>query len=204
MPTDTKITLSPQEQQLVNDREWILTKRAVTDKVYAMMGGFSASLKTLLEQEKEWMPAEVLNSEPKIYKGENYLDMPYVLLDHPRCFRSRDVFAIRTMFWWGHFFSFTLQLGGSYARSYRQNIITHRDELIASGFYLCVNEDPWQHHFEDGNYQSIGEMGLDAMESILAQRDFLKLSVKFDLDQWNGMPELAAQTYARILRLLKP
>ena len=55
----------------------------------------------------------IVQSTPKIAKGENYLQLPYVLLDYPRCFDKENIFAIRTMFWWGNFFSITLHLSGS-------------------------------------------------------------------------------------------
>ena len=60
------------------------------------------------------MPEVIKTSTPKISKGENYKDLPYVMLDYPRCFQKEKTIAIRTFFWWGNFFSINLQLSGEY------------------------------------------------------------------------------------------
>ena len=62
------------------------------------------------------LPEAVIQSSPKITRGENYQLLPYVILDYPRCFQKEQVFAIRTMFWWGKGISITLHVSGNVAR----------------------------------------------------------------------------------------
>ena len=64
-----------------------------------------------------------LNSSPKISKGENYKGLPWLVLDYPRYFNKEDIFAIRTLFWWGNFFSITLHISGKYKMRYEKKII---------------------------------------------------------------------------------
>ena len=204
MVTSTKITLSQQELQMVNDKEWILTKRKIIDKVMALLGQVSEKFKPIADKEKEWLPGEVINSEPKIYKGENYRMLPYVLLDYPRRFEAADAFAIRTLFWWGHFFSITLHLAGKYKNKFETAIINNSAILARADFFICINEDQWQHHFEADNYLPVNEMDVKKLEQITGQRPFLKLTLQFSLQQWDEIPDLLEESFALILQLLKP
>lgn len=42
---------------------------------------------------------------PKVTRGENYLDMPYVVLDVPQLKQQEISDKLRIMFWWGHYIS---------------------------------------------------------------------------------------------------
>lgn len=203
MITPAKITLSAQERQLVTNSEWILTKRVITDKVYLLLGVLSESMKGLLEKERKWLPAAIVNSEPKIYKGENYRLLPYVLLDHPRCFSGTDVFAIRTMFWWGNFFSITIQFSGIYKKMYTDALIKNIATLQAGDYYTCVNEDAWQHHFDSDNYAKASTIEMATLQCMLEDRPFIKLARSFSLDQWDEMPALLERSFIDLLQLLK-
>ena len=65
---------------------------------------------------------------------------------------GKDIFAIRTMFWWGNFFSITLHLSGIYKTMFAQKIIACYELLKETDFFICVHEEQWQHHFEKDNY----------------------------------------------------
>ena len=199
----SKLNLSDEELQLVNNSDWILTKRIIIDKVYRLFGNLAETIKTTVEEESNWLPAEVLQSTPKISKGENYLQLPYVLLDYPRCFDTENVFAVRTMFWWGNFFSMTLQLSGTYKKMFVENICNNKEILTERNFFVCTNEDQWQHYFEEDNYCSVNQLTEKEFKQIIMQRQFVKLAVKFNLQQWKGMSGLLEKSFADIMRLIK-
>ena len=203
MITPTKITLSPQELQLVTNTEWILTKQLIMDKVFELLGELCEKMKELIAKEKEWLPNAVLISEPKIFKGENYLKLPYVMLDYPRCFDSTDIFAIRTMFWWGNFFSITIQLSGRYKKMFEKNIIKNRDACQTKNFYCCINDDQWQHHFNTGNYCKVSAMGIEEFENNISGRQFIKIAISYSLYQWNDIPVLLERSFFEMLQLLR-
>jgi len=96
--------LSTKELELVTNPNIILTKNAIIGKVYDLFGQLSEAYKTVLTNK------ELLAIGPKIARGENYQGLPWVMLDFPRKFTQSDTMAIRSFFWWGHFFSITLQL----------------------------------------------------------------------------------------------
>jgi hypothetical protein len=199
----SKLTLSDEEQQLVNNSDWILTKRVIIDKVYQLLGNLSDGQKIVIEKEKKWLPLPVIQSTAKISKGESYRQLPYVLLDYPRCFDAENAFAIRTMFWWGNFFSMTLQLSGTYKQMLEQNISKKKNLLEQHHFFLCINESPWHHHFDNDNYIALKQLAEKEMERIIYQKHFVKLAVKYPLGKWEEIPVLLEKSFIDILELLK-
>ena len=110
----TKIHLSADELQLVQNAQLLLTKNTIIEKVYALFGELASELQQSSIYATRNLPAELLTLGPKISRGEKYKGLPYVMLDYPRCFGKEDIFAVRTFFWWGNFFSVTLHLKGKY------------------------------------------------------------------------------------------
>jgi len=129
-------------------------------------------------------PSEIFNTSPKISKGENYLGLPWLMLDHPRHFEKENCFTIRTFFWWGNTFSITLHLSGKYKKMYEEKIISKFEMLQQKNFYLCISEDEWSHHFEKTNYTSLNELNSETFKGNLKERNFIKLAIKIDLSQW--------------------
>ena len=199
MPLQTKIALSDKERSFVTSTDWILTKQAIIQKVYTLLAACSTTIRDGMI-EKQSLPETVRFSVPKIFKGEHYQQLPYVLLDYPRHFEKADVFVIRTMFWWAHFFSITLQVSGKY-----KSLVKSADDikqLPAEGLFVCVNEDQWQHHFGADNYIRVSDISVEALSELFAQRSFIKLAIQFDLSHWDAMPGLLTEGYETIAALM--
>jgi hypothetical protein len=203
MTDKSKLMLSAEELQLVSTTNWILTKRKIIDNVNIFFANFADDMKAVVMGEKEWLPHAVTSSTPKIAKGENYLQLPYLILDYPRCFDKENVFAIRTMFWWGNFFSCTLHLSGSYKIMFQQNVIKNIAVLPKDIFYICINKDEWQQHFEDNNYVALNKLTEAEIQKIIVQQHFIKVAAKFSLHQWNEIDVLLEKSFADVLHLLK-
>ena len=203
MTEKSKLTLSAEEQQLITNAAWILTKRTIIDKVNLVFGGLADTMRgTILQYEKS-LPLVVTQSTPKIAKGESYLQLPYVLLDYPRCFDKENVFAIRTMFWWGNFFSCTLHLSGSYKAMFEQALQKNIAGLQKNDFYICVNTNEWQHHFEPDNYLPANKFTQEEIKNILMQQPFIKVAAKFSLHRWSEINVLLEKCFSDVLHLLK-
>ncbi|MEP7166235.1 MAG: hypothetical protein ABI741_16150 [Ferruginibacter sp.] len=201
MSSATKITLSDKELSLVINAEWILTKQIIIDKVYHLFAEAIPVIRSQVLNERALFPAEVISSVPKIYKGENYLQLPYVMLDYPRCFNKENIFAVRTMFWWANFFSITLHVSGYHVNVVRENLLKNR-ELIGSEFFIGVNENQWEHHFEVNNFLPCGQLNKEQQIKLFEQNDFIKLALKFDLHEWNNIPALLHEGYKKIAALI--
>jgi len=198
----SKLTLSDEEQQLVNNSNWILTKRVIIEKVYHLFGNLSGAIESAVEKEGE-LPLPVKRSTAKISRGENYRQLPYVLLDHPRCFDTENIFAVRTMFWWGNFFSMTLHLSGDYKKMFEEKLCNNLDLLRTNDFYLCINGDQWQHNFDEDNYRAVKLLSDTEAGDHIRQATFIKLAIKFPLEKWNEMPVLLERSFFMILGLLR-
>ena len=171
-------------------------------KAYLLFGEAAASLQSILDSGSGLHQNLVIPS-PKIARGENYKGLPYVMLDYPRHFGKENIFAFRTMFWWGNFLSFTWHLKGSYALAYRSVILSHHKQLAKSGFHICVNEDEWQHDFEVSNYFPAHRLSTEALAMVLDSKAFIKLSVKIPLDHWNDANDVLMKNYLLILELVE-
>jgi len=192
-----KLALSEEELRLVTDPGIILTKNAIIRKVYNLFGELSERMQNDLI-----LPAEVAVIPPKISKGEAYQELPYVMLDHPRYFHAQHVLAIRTFFWWGHFFSVTLHLKGRYAELYRRTLIKHFDILAGNGYRICVSDDEWQHDLDSDAYTALAGLGSQEFESLLEVCPFVKIGRKFSLEQWQEMLQLLRGTQQELGKLI--
>ena len=195
----TKIQLSAKELELINNAEIILTKNSIISKVYDLFGILADEFRAT-ETIKN-LPEEVQRWSPKIARGENYLGLPYVMLDFPRLFEKEDVFAVRTMFWWGNFFSITLHLKGKYKTAYEEKVSSRHDDLRLHDFYVCISEKEWQHHFEIDNYVMVGTTTQSEFTALLRQKDFIKLSKRHPVSAWDSVQLFLEDAFQQIVLL---
>jgi hypothetical protein len=198
----TKIRLSPEEEELVATADWILTKNRVIQKINQLLSNVQTSQQQLL-QSCATLEKEVLTSSPKISKGENYKGLPWLVLDYPRYFNKEDVFAIRTFFWWGNFFSITLHLSGKYKVKYEKKIIRSFESLKEKDFSVCINEEQWEHHFEASNYLPVSGMNQLHFEERIHNGSFIKLAKKIPLKQWDDVEKKLLEIFGQLINTLK-
>jgi hypothetical protein len=201
MDTGTKVYLSQQELELACNRDFILTKRTVIDKASHLLSNFSETIKPLITP-ADFLPEEVKASVPKIYKGENYCQFPYVLLDYPFSFKKENIFAVRTFFWWGNFFSITLQLSASYKTLFEKNIVDNI-QLLNNDFSICINKNQWQHHWQADNYVSINSLPTFTIKNIIQEKDFIKIAAKLPVEKWNDAENMLLNNFTALISLLK-
>ncbi|QEH39630.1 hypothetical protein [Chitinophaga sp. XS-30] len=191
--------LSQEERQIITDAEWLLRKNEVIQKVYHLFGAMHEALAA--DPVISRFPGD--GAQPaKISRGEQYLGLPWVVLDYPRVFGKDNIFACRTFFWWGRFFSTTLHMAGAGLEPYRAVLTGKQHQLAADGWYICVQEDPWQHHFEPVNYQPVADISSEQWEELVQNRSFVKLAKRFDVLTWGKMISNAVAVYAALLDML--
>ena len=198
----TKIRLSEEEVSLAKNAEIILTKNAVMKK----MQGLMEELQSLHETEltgRSFLPSEVRRQGPKISRGENYLGLPYLVLDQPRCFEINHIFAIRILFWWGRSFILTLHLSGRHKKMFEERLLDAYDELAAAGFHFCINEDQWMHHLEADNYISLKDSTKQEVDKFNASKPFLKLAKRIELGDINNTPLEIHESFLFVLDVLE-
>lgn len=196
MQDQAKVSLSGFELNLVSDANIILTKNTIIKKVVQLFGQLNTAYKhepLLLK-----LPSEVLLQPAKISKGENYKGLPYIMLDYPRCFGKEDVFAIRTFFWWGNFFSITLHLKGIYKEQYQQKIFNAISNNQLNGSFINTNSAEWEHYLSD-SYKIISS----SLHTVTLQENaVLKLVSKIELKEWELAEEFLQVQFKKYLELL--
>lgn len=197
-----KIRLSQKEIELVTNSDLILTKNAILEKTKQLLLDVQDKQLLLLQSTPAAFSRSLLKSTPKISKGENYKGLPYLVLDFPRLFEPTGIFAIRTLFWWGNFFSVTLHLSGHYKERFENQIMDAYHNLAKKGFYICVNSEQWEHHFEKDNFQPLSVMQKTEFEKIIKEKIFIKLSHKILPGQWNDAREHLVNYFKQIVETM--
>lgn len=190
----TKIALSPDELNLVTNAQILLTKNQIIQKVQQFFGHLSTNF---VDKAAGLLHGEISAVQSKISRGENYLGLPYVVLDYPRVFEKENTLAIRTFFWWGNFFSITLQLKGALKSKYQALLQDLINNGQFSGWYINSTNEEWQHHFEPANYQPV------ETSTNIIERDVIKLATKIPLNEWDDAEVFLSDKFSMLLSALQ-
>jgi hypothetical protein len=196
MQEQAKVSLSPFELKLVSDSQWILTKNGIIQKVYQLFGNLSEVYKT--DERLMLLPEAVKDIGPKISKGENYNGLPYVMLDYPRCFGKEDVFAIRSFFWWGKFFSITLQLKGVYKERYQQKIIIAIRKGLLNHCSINTGNEEWNHNIIE-SMRPIENANADKIVS----NEIIKIAAIHPIEKWDHAFSFYKKQFELFLEITK-
>ena len=177
------VHLSVAELQLVQNAGVILTKNTIIKKMVALLETLQNDLRTETGNGVDSSP--IFSLAPKISKGENYHGLPYVVLDYPRFHQHMDLCFIRSMFWWGHYFSSTLQVAGKYKTGLVQILLASSPALVSGNYFVGVSPDPWQHHFEETNYSKIQSLSPTDFETLLLKQEHIKIATHWPLAEWD-------------------
>jgi hypothetical protein len=192
MEEQANVSLSVFELELVTNPDWILTKNRVIQKVYELFG-------LLSEVYKQYDPLlnEPVQLSPKIAKGENYKGLPYVMLDYPRYFGKEDVFAIRTFFWWGNFFSITLHLKGRYKTEFETKIISALLKGELNDAWINTSEEEWMHDINNAHVKPV----VQSKAAELLHRNLVKLTFTIPLQEWNEAKQFLEKKFKLFVKI---
>ena len=196
----TKIQLLPAEMELVSSPDIILTKNAILQKIKLFLEGIQMKQFDILNDYSSQLPGEILKISPKISRGENYKGLPWLVLDNPRYFQHNNIFAIRTMFWWGNFFSITLHLSGNNKTTFLRKIVGNIPGLKENDFGVYAGNIEWEHDLDPNSYKKLSSLGTDDLNQIVSANNFLKLAIKFPIDSLEAIEEKLLRNYELLVR----
>lgn len=197
-----QIYFNPKEVNYIRDQDFLITKRKITDKIFSLLVGVQDTIAPILEKYSSKIPKKVLTIAGKISKGENYKDLPYLILDYPRYFKKHNTFAFRTMFWWGNYFSITLHLQGESLHLLKDNMINKIAYLGENNYYICINDTPWEYHFEQDNYIPLVSLPKERIEAIFQDHEFIKISTRIELEEFSQLNNKVADFVETMLSAL--
>ena len=198
MHDTNSIPLTQNEIKTLANKDFFVIKQSVTNKIQQQFHFLKDKLRSEVEGCKINIPKEAIVNNGRIFRGENYLGYPYIMLDYPRFFDKSQVFSFRNMCWWGNHFSFTLHLSGQFLDCFRENIKRNIMDIKGKEFYYCVNTNPWEYHYELDNYQKIDDLlslSPDEFKMNILKRDFIKLSRKIDISCWDEVLTIGPETF---------
>jgi len=169
----------------------------ITGKLFTLFHEFKEAMEASPVHRDFRFPEGTDYQTGKILRGENYKGLPYVILDFPRLFQSENIFAFRTIFWWGNYFSFTLHLKGKPLMRYRDVLIKNLP-LRGTGILLYTGADEWEHDVSVPEYVSLSNQSSE----VLRRMEFIKLSKKLELKSYPLLLEKGREAYEGFLKLL--
>jgi len=193
--------LEQKDLQLLENSEFLIQKRIVSDKIVEVLASLKKEYKNTFDQ----LPSNhnihnYITNYPKISKGENYRNLPYFILDYPRVFTKQETFAIRSMVLWGSFYSFTLHVSGNLQEKISRKLVSAKDQF--DSYYICINDTPWEYHYEKSNYLLINNLEEKKFHTILQERPFLKLSIMHKLSTFNHLQSSGLSFVKKIFSLI--
>ena len=199
-----KVKFEKEELALLVQPEFFLTKKRLGVKINDLLTQCIPIIEGKLERNSSHLPQNIINSQPKISRGENYLSYPWQILDYPRDFGKEDIFALRTLCWYGNGFSLSLHLSGEYAKKHIDGIAANLSILAKNNFYICIHSDPFQHHFEEDNIIKCCDFvqAGSSLHWLLENNKFIKIVKLFSFEEIDSIPEKIGEASRILLEIL--
>jgi len=190
-----KIQFSAKELRLINDTSFLLSKRVITEKTCNLLHGLKETLAASPIHRTFPFPAGTDFHQGKITRGENLKGLPYLVLDFPRLFEQDNIFAFRTMFWWGNYFSFTLHLKGKALKQFGEPLLKNLSKQKKKDLLVYLGEDEWEHDLSNEGYVPYSK----ELNEIIQKQGFLKLSRKIAVSDFEKLNTEGLKTYNLLL-----
>lgn len=194
------IRLQEQELRYLQDTDFLTAKLRIQKSMRTLLEKTQQNIR--LQQDVLKLPQGVWEVAPKISRGENYEGLPYLVLDYPRIFKQENIFAYRTMLWWGHGFSCTLHLGGAYWHELQPKILGKLHSLDTKEWWVCINDTPWEYHYRPDNYRLLENYLQEDSPRELSKKSFFKISRRLPLERYQELPLFSLQSLQQVSTLL--
>lgn len=194
---------TPKELAYLSDTDFLTTKKRIQVKINKLLVRTEEVLKTYIQTQSPAFPEGVSYKAGKISRGENYQKLPYQILDYPRLFHRDDIFAVRTMCWWGHFFSTTLHLQGHSWEKFRALIRQKQELFKAKESYMCVHKTPWEYYLGEKNFRKFDTLSRQETDQYLNSMPFFKVAAFLPLGEGDALPEFTLDFFRFLSDILE-
>ena len=170
-----------EEVAFIGDQEVILTKNRLTEKMIACLEALRSAL---MDEVKQNPFPGIAFPSGKISKGENYAGFPYLVLDYPAVFKKEDIFALRTIFWWGNHISNVFIIKGKYLDHFRSAVIEKTPSLGSKLFFL--GETPWLNEVSK-EYVESNMVDKEQVKKQINEFGFVKITELYPMEEINRL-----------------
>jgi hypothetical protein len=134
----------------------------------------------------------------KITRGERYKQMPYIVLDYPQIKGPDFNIVLRTMFWWGHYFTCSLIVKTSLLDLEK----TGKNIRKLKKTKILVGSNLWEQELEMDDYRKTSDLSKKQTIKLLEAANYLKLSRKISLRHYTSLTEHATEIYSELAKAL--
>jgi len=192
---------TPEELTILADEDFLKHKNSLSQKIISYMAQIERAIHRKIDELPFQFPDGTFLKAGKISRGEQYRQLPYFILDYPRLFTQKEVFAFRTMLWWGNHFSCTLHLAGNTLHKHKEQLLERI--LQTKDLYFCVNKQPWEYHYDSTNYLPADKLTIAQMMEHIKNNNFVKISNKISVQDWEQFEAFTLKSFERFLLLVK-
>lgn len=182
--------LSSYEFEVLQDKAFFYAKH----RIVAQWQAFLEDLHTQLLAQS--FP---ITNHGKISKGDNYQQLPYMVLDYPSILGKEDIFAFRNIFLWGEGLVSTWVFQGSYKTEWQEKIIQLYPMLIDLKVHLQYVPELWTHEINDKTNFAVNQLSKEVFVAQLNELSFIKLSRFFPFKTWEDNPMKEILTYFKTI-----
>lgn len=172
--------LTKHELSIISDADFMRTKQLLIKNISSYFKQIGEQLLT-----KYYADSGLTH---KITRGENYLDMPYVVLDVPQLKPNNISRKLRIMAWWGHYVSL------QYFIDANAKNLKHAMQLPAQNYKILTSQNLFNNQLESADFakpnqlheQSFNNMQYTKIASIIPLTNLQNM----EMDIENFMTEL--------------
>ncbi len=195
-----------EETSLLADQHFFRAKAQIMAKMRHSLSATHAALKEEVSSTSLLTPPGFNQATCQFVKGEHLESFPYQYLDFPKHFHNSNVFAFRTLFWWGHHVVCALLLEGEGIKQHKARIVDRFHQLAGQGLELSLAPTLWEWKRGEGYTLPITHDRKAQIAAVLAERSFLKI-VRFlpftdPRAQSGHVPEFSRETFRAILPIV--
>ena len=176
---------SEDELSFLSDPSPMLLKLDIFKKLDILFGEVQLTLKSVFSEYDTLFPVGTDQKRGKISKGENYLGLPWMMLDFPALFSKTSTFAIRNFCWWGNHFACYILIGGEALELYKNTLLTELNP--GSGISFIQSNDPWKHKVEANELRKLDTAEIKRQ---IEEYGFIKLYATWPLFEAGALPPL--------------
>jgi hypothetical protein len=196
------IEFTKKEYHLLNDYQFFDIKASITSKILNLFAHVEDRIRLGIKEKSYHFPEKIAATPGKISKGENYQNCPYIVLDYPRLYSREKIFAFRSIFWWGHYFSNAMIIGGHAYHQYIPRILEITGELKNRDWYLCVYRTPWKLENLPWNYVQFSHLTNEQIRGRLQKYPFIKIARIYALDHYKNLGRETVHFLSDLMNLI--
>ncbi|MDN4164205.1 hypothetical protein QWY31_01765 [Cytophagales bacterium LB-30] len=177
----TENPLNQEELQNLSDSNFWLHFRNASKKIDELLEETQTQFWKINQGLSPILPSAAYRG--KISRGNNHEGFPYLVLDCPNHYTTKDTFAFRVMVWWGKHITIGLHLEGHSFHKLKDSVLL---ASLAKDYWQNASNNPWTHQ-KEGYKKADWEPASDF--------SFLRLVQFYDLSEINQLTDLSINLY---------